>query len=47
MGTRNITRVISGGVRRIEQYCQWNGKPTGHIEIFFNLGLWKEYDTGE
>ncbi len=30
MGTRNITRVISGGVRRIEQYCQWDGEPTGH-----------------
>ena len=29
MGTRNITRVISDGQVRINQYCQWDGYPTG------------------
>ena len=29
MGTRNITRVISDGEVKINQYCQWDGYPTG------------------
>lgn len=28
MGTRNITRVISNGIIRVNQYCQWDGYPT-------------------
>lgn len=30
MGTRNITRVIYKGEVIINQYCQWDGYPTGH-----------------
>ena len=30
MGTRNITRVICDGSVAVEQYCQWDGYPTGH-----------------
>ena len=29
MGTRNITRVRSNGEVKINQYCQWDGYPTG------------------
>lgn len=29
MGTRNITRVILDGEVKINQYCQWDGYPTG------------------
>ena len=29
MGTRNITRVIYNGEVEINQYCQWDGYPTG------------------
>lgn len=29
MGTRNITRVKSGGQLKVCQYCQWDGYPTG------------------
>lgn len=29
MGTRNITRVVSNGKVIVEQYCQWDGYPTG------------------
>jgi len=30
MGTRNITRVIYMQQIIVNQYCQWNGYPTGH-----------------
>lgn len=29
MGTRNITRVICNGEVKVNQYCQWDGYPTG------------------
>ena len=29
MGTRNITRVICDGEIKVNQYCQWDGYPTG------------------
>ena len=29
MGTRNITRVLLDGEVKINQYCQWDGYPTG------------------
>lgn len=29
MGTRNITRVILDGEIKVNQYCQWDGDPTG------------------
>ena len=29
MGTRNITRVILDGKVKVNQYCQWDGYPTG------------------
>lgn len=32
MGTRNITRVICNGEVKINQYCQWDGYPTGRGE---------------
>ncbi len=46
MGTRNITRVISDGSVKINQYCQWDGYPTGRgadvlrdIRQMMQLGL--------
>ena len=32
MGTRNITRVILNKEIVVDQYCQWDGYPTGHGE---------------
>ena len=32
MGTRNITRVICDGDVKVNQYCQWDGYPTGRGE---------------
>ena len=32
MGTRNITRVICDGKVKVNQYCQWDGYPTGRGE---------------
>ena len=29
MGTRNITFVIRNGEKKVAQYCQWDGYPTG------------------
>lgn len=29
MGTRNMTLVVKDGVRKVAQYCQWDGYPTG------------------
>lgn len=36
MGTRNITRVVNNGKVVVEQYCQWDGYPTGQgNEVMF------------
>lgn len=32
MGTRNITRVILDGQAKVNQYCQWDGYPTGRAK---------------
>ncbi len=43
MGTRNLTRVISNGQLKIEQYCQWDGYPTGRgsVVLAFARDLYK------
>ena len=52
MGTRNITRVIINGQVKVNQYCQWDGYPTGRGEevmLFMRDvlrdGKYKEFET--
>ena len=52
MGTRNITRVIINGQVKVNQYCQWDGYPTGRGEevmLFMRdvlrEGKYKEFET--
>lgn len=52
MGTRNITRVICDGKVKVNQYCQWDGYPTGRGEevmLFMRdvlrEGKYKEFET--
>lgn len=45
MGTRNITRVILDHQIVVDQYCQWDGYPTGQGENV--LQFVKEYCQGD